>query len=223
MIVMRDGERLYPSSWVYNSSRILSRLAILIENAGGNVKPLHTAIISNRKNLDKIMDLQERIENWKQFTEKKPEYRETAQKAIKNAEKEITELQQAEQEPITVTHTTYLIATLDGKYIHVSFDDNPFFPFHLMKTPIRKNGTEYSKDAAMGEIKKDFLYDCFITGSAAEEDIKEAAALILNLIQAAPDSKIIRDGRRQRVRNVYNDGYHYETVYAPERIGKIDW
>ena len=222
MIVMKDGERLYPSSWVYNSSRILSRLAILIENAGGSVKPMKTAIISNRKNLDKIVDLKERIENWKMFVEKKPEYKETAEKAIVNAEKEIVELQQAEQGPITVTHTTYLIATLDGKYIHVSFDDNPFFPFHLMKTPITETG-KYSRDAAMEEIKKDFLCDCFITGSAAEDDIKEAAALILNMIQAAPDSKIIRDGHRQRVKNLYNSGYHYETIYAPERIGKIDW
>ena len=222
MIVMRDGERLYPASWEYNSCRILSRLAILIENAGGNVKPLKKAVVSNRSGLDKIYKLQESIENWKQFTEKKPEYKETAQKAIKNAEKEIEELQQAEQEPITVTHTSYLIATLDGKYIHISFDSNPFFEFYLMKTPIRENGS-YSRDAAMEEIKKDWLWDCFITGSAAEEDVKEAAAQILNIIQAAKDSPIIRDGRRQRVRNVYNDGYHYETVYAPERIGKIDW
>lgn len=30
-------------------------------------------------------------------------------------------------------------------------------------------------------------------------------------------------GGRQRVPNRYDGGYHYETIYAPERFGKIDF
>lgn len=48
MIVTQENQRLYLSTWDYNFSRILSKLAEIVENNGGRVKPLNHAIIQNR-------------------------------------------------------------------------------------------------------------------------------------------------------------------------------
>lgn len=44
MIVLKENERLYATSWQYNSARILTRLAQLITAQGGKVKSLYPAI-----------------------------------------------------------------------------------------------------------------------------------------------------------------------------------
>ncbi|MBQ1777384.1 MAG: hypothetical protein IIZ93_04420 [Acidaminococcaceae bacterium] len=49
------------------------------------------------------------------------------------------------------------------------------------------------------------------------------AARILEYLTGEKNSPIYRDGKKQRVPNVYNGGYHYETVYNPERIATIDF
>lgn len=41
MIVTKDNQRLYATSWQLNSARILTRLAQLVTAQGGKVKPLH--------------------------------------------------------------------------------------------------------------------------------------------------------------------------------------
>lgn len=48
MIVIKENERLYATSWQYNSARILTRLAQLITAQGGKVKPLYPAVISDQ-------------------------------------------------------------------------------------------------------------------------------------------------------------------------------
>jgi len=124
-------------------------------------------------------------------------------------------------EPITVTHTTYISFILDETYYYYQVDSNPFFEFYYSKTPI-KNGKR-SKDAGLEADKKEWLYDCFFESNCGQPDIVEAANLIFNMLCNAPMSKIIRDGRKQRVPNTYNNGYHMETVYKPERIEKVDF
>lgn len=126
-----------------------------------------------------------------------------------------------ENEPITVTHTTYISFVLDETYYYYQVDDNPFFEFYYNKTPI-KNGKR-SKDAGLEADKKEWLYDCFFKSNCGQPDIIEASNLIFNMLCNAPMSKIIRDGRKQRVPNTYNDGYHMETVYKPERMEKVDF
>lgn len=50
MIVNKENERLYPSAYEYGAALVLSRLAELVKESGGSVKPLHKAVISNRNN-----------------------------------------------------------------------------------------------------------------------------------------------------------------------------
>lgn len=126
-----------------------------------------------------------------------------------------------ESDPITVTHTSYISFILDETFYYYQVDDNPFFEFYYKKTQIR-NG-KYSRDAALEADKKEWLFDCFFGSNCAQGDIVEAANLIFNMLCNAPQAEIMRDCVRQRVPNTYNDGWHVEKVYAPERTEKIDF
>ena len=126
-----------------------------------------------------------------------------------------------EAEPIAVTHTSYISFVLDDTHYYYQVNDNPFFEFYWNKTPI-KNGMR-SRDAGLEGDKKEWLYDCFFGSKCGQPDIIEAANSIFNMLCNAPMSKSIRDRRKQRVPNTYNDGCHFETVYAPERLEKIDF
>lgn len=46
--ITKDGERLYLKTWEYNAARIMSALALIVENHGGRVKPTKIGIISDR-------------------------------------------------------------------------------------------------------------------------------------------------------------------------------
>lgn len=219
MIVIQENQRLYPATWEYNAARITTELARIVENHGGSVKYGRTAVISNRSINNAIYEKETRIKQLKLLnaeTEK-----ETITAAIKALEQEIEELKQIKNDPISVTHTGYITFILDDNYYYFQTDSNPCFPFYYTKTPI-KNG-KYSKDACGMEDKKEWLFDCFFSWECADADIKEAANLIFNMLCNAPFSQIMRDSRKTRVNNRYDGGYHYETIYAPERIVEIDF
>lgn len=63
MIVLKENERLYATSWQYNSARILTRLAQLITAQGGKVKPLYPAVISDRNLEEACTATQRRLES----------------------------------------------------------------------------------------------------------------------------------------------------------------
>ena len=126
-----------------------------------------------------------------------------------------------EVEPITVTHTSYISFVLDDTYYYYHVDNNPFFEFYYNKTPI-KNGKR-SRDAGLEADKKEWLFDCFFGSNCAQQDIIEAANLLFKMLCNAPMSNIIRERRKQKVANTYNDGWHFGTVYAPERLEKVDF
>ena len=221
MIVTQDNQRLYLTSWEYNACRIITALAAVVENNGGQVKPQrHTAIISNRTLSSAVRDLEEKLQKIQErqeenATEVRAEY-------IKNKSAELEEMKRTPNNPIVVTHTTYISFVFDGMYYFYSVDTKPFFPFHYIKTPI--NNGRRSQDAAAENDPKEWFYDCFFGFRVSDADVKEAANLIFNMLVAAKNSAIVRDGRRVRVPNTYNDGYHYEMKYTPERWEKLgEW
>lgn len=219
MIVTKENQRLYPATWEYNAARITTELAKIVENHGGRVKYGNAAIISNRSINNAIFEKENRIEKLKMINAENE--KETRTAAIKEFEKEIDELKQIKNDPIHVTHTGYITFILDDNYYYFQTDSNPFFDFYYIKTPIKNN--KYSKDACCMEDKKEWLFDCFFLWDCCNADIKEGANLIFNMLCNAPFSKIIRDSRKTRVNNLYDGGYHYETIYAPERIAEIDF
>lgn len=219
-IVLKDGERLYLTAWEYNAARIMTALARIVDNHGGRVKPTKTAIISNRAVTTAIKKIQADIERVNSAIARIGDNeRRTA--ALQQHLQQLEKFENINNDPITVTHTTYITFILDDVHYYYQVDDNPFFEFYYHKTPVI-NG-KYSRDAAIVEDKKEWLYDCFFGSKCSDAEIVEAANLIFNMLCNAANTPIMRDKHKQRVPNTYNGGYHMETVYAPERFEKIDF
>lgn len=219
MLVMKENERLYPATWEYNAACILTELAKIVINNGGKVKPLRTAIISNRSITAAKQEYTEKIER---FTElEKTSHNEKRAAAIKAYSEKLAELEKVDNSPVAITHTSYISFVYNDFYFYYQIDSNPFFEFFYTKTPV--NNGKYSQDACMEEDKKEWLFDCFFSATCSKSDIKEAANLIFNMLVNAKPSIIRRDCKKQRVSNSYDGGYHYETVYSPERFAKIDF
>lgn len=219
MLVLKDNERLYPDSWEYNGARIMSKLAELVVENGGRVAPCKKAVISNRT-LDNIKtECSLRLEKLKSLEEKK--HKDVLVAAIEKKEEDLKELEQIKNDPIVVTHTSYISFVLENTYYYFQLDDNPFFEFLLVKTPI-KNG-KYSRDAAAEETEKSWLDDCYLKIGCSENDINIAAKKIFNMLVSSKNSSIILDKKRVRVQNSYNNNYHYETIYEKERFTSVNF
>ena len=220
MIVTKENQRLYLKPWSYNAARIMSELAKIVENNGGRYKPTNAAIISDRSITDKLREYEDKLTQYKSIVAEGLGNEHTLD-AIDFMEKEIDRLKKVNTDPIRVTHTSYISFILDGLYYYYQVDDNPFFDFYYSKTPV-KNG-KHSRDAALETDKKDWLFDCFFGSGCSDADVREAANLIFNMLVSAKNSVIIRDSKKVRVGNTYNSGWHYETVYSPERFADIDF
>lgn len=221
MIVLKENERLYATSWQYNSARILTRLAQLINAQGGKVKPLYPAVISDRNLEEACTATQRRLESsYKAGLTSHPKERETQ---ISNLQKELARFQANPNAPTTVTHTSYIDFTMNGVYYSYSLDDNPFFPFHYLKTPIDPKSETYSGDACAEESSKSWFTDPLIGFGCPDSEIESAAGAILSLLLAAPLSTIRHDTKRTRVPNTYDSGYHFENIPVKERRLKIDF
>lgn len=224
-IVLKDGERLYLNSWEYNMARALSELAKMVQDRGGRCKPLHYALVTNRTNYNKAIELKSRIELFEQNINKYSNA-ELIEKLKTALEKTRAEYEQAKaaadnEKPVKVEYTSYIEFVLNDTRYYFEIDDNPFFPVHASKTPV-KNG-KYSLDAFLCEFEKDIAFDQMILSNASEQEIKEVARLILDTLVNSKNSPINRDGKKQRVPNFYDGGYHYETIYRPERFTTIDF
>lgn len=217
MIVLKENERHHATSWQYNSARILTRLAQLITAQGGKVKPLYPAVISDRNLEEACTATQRRIESSSTFH---PKVREPL---ISNLQKELALFQAIPNAPITVTHTSYINFAMNGVYYSYSLDNNPFFPFHYLKTPIDPKSETYSGDACVEESSKSWFTDPLIGFGCPDSEIESAAGAILSLLLAAPLSAIRHDTKRTRIPNAYDSGYHFETIPIKERRIKIDF
>lgn len=219
MYISKENERLYLATWEYNAARILTELARIVINHGGRVKPLKNAIISNRTADSARREYKEKIER---FTElEKTSHNESRVSAIKEYSKKLEALEKVNNDPVMVTHTDYINFVYDDFYYCYQVNDNPFFDFCYHKTPV-KNG-RYSRDTYSIEDKKEWLFDCFFRCDCSFVDVVKAANFIFDMLVQAKPSQIHIESKKQRVANLYDGGYHYETVRTPERFIKIDF
>ena len=219
MIVMKDNERHYATSWQLISARILTRLAQLVTAQGGKVKPLHPAVLSDRNLEDEILDIEARIRT---LTEQENESHSDAQTlALQTCLSRLDRLRAIPNTPITVTHTSYISFAMNGLYYSYQLDSNPFFPFYYLKTPI-ENGT-YSGDACVENASKSWAVNALLGFGCPQSEIETAAQAILALLLAAPLSTLRHDTQRTRIPNTYDSGYHFENVPVKERRLKIDF
>lgn len=224
-IVLKDGERLYLTNWEYNMARVISEMARLIQDRGGRCKPLPYAMVTNRTNYNKAIELKSRIERLEQNINKysNTELIEKLKTAIEKTRAEYEQAKMAadNEKPVKVEYTSYIDFVLNDTRYYFQIDNNPFFPVLASKTPV-KNG-KYSRDAVLGECNTEWAVDELILRSATDTTVKTTAARILEYLTGEKNSPIYRDGKKQRVPNVYNGGYHYETIYRPERVATIDF
>lgn len=219
MFTTREGERLYLSCWEYNMVIILDELRNIVENNGGNVKQQTKAIVTNRT-LDEVKnEAEKRLAQLETIEKEMPNNNEHRTQAIKDLREKVKKYSNVDNTPIEVTCASWITFALDGMYYSLSMDDNPFFDFYLIKTPI-VNG-KYSQDASAEVFTKEWLYDCFFRCDTSQADRKEAANMIFNACVNAKRSPIIRDKKRIRVPNKYDNNYHYETIYGKERIAEV--
>lgn len=214
-----EGKRLYLRAWEYNAARVLTELARIVKNNGGTVAPKTAALISNRNLEHAVNEYKERLQCL-QTLQVETGYNDTRAAAIVTYSEKLQELQKVDNTPIKTGYISSLSFVLDGNYYYYQIDDNPFFDFHYIKTPV-KSGRR-SCDAIIKNDKKEWVADCFFTNFCTNEEVKTAAGYIFDMLTSGPVSKIILDTKRQRVPNLYG-GYHYETVVAPERFAKIDF
>ena len=221
MYISKCGEKLYLKNWEYNSMRLLADLAVIVENNGGTVAPVDRyAVAVNSTLADAIRHYEKHI-NAMQDLELK-EHNVIRANAIKETQKKLTDLYKINNDPITVEYPGYITFKLDNMRYYFQIDSNPFFEHYFLKTEIRENNT-YSRDAALQEIPCTIAYDCMLSYHITAADIKEIAYQVFNALIGSNPSPIIRDHNRRRVPNTYDGGYHYETVYAPEHISKMDF
>ena len=216
MFAIKDGQRLYLTSWQYNCARVMTQLAKLVEAKGGKVKYDYTLLVSNRSINEKIREIESLIEGMRKVGEKL-----NKELDLSKIEAELAALKAIPNEPITVTQDLYIVFVLNDVYYYYEADDNPFFEFRYIKTPV-VNG-KYSSRACLDEMDKSWTRDEMFGLECPEEVVNSAAeALFDMLIKAEPSVKRLETTKR-RVPNMYNDGYHYETVYEKETFRDIDF
>lgn len=231
MIVYKENQRFYLTHWEYNACRIISALAEIVRGHGGNVKPTIPCEIVDRTKYNKHDEIEREIEH-REFDlsvrtfdddEKEEKYRKVISKRLESLKMELQKLEEEinYDKPIPVSHTTYITFELDGVYYYYQVDDNPFFEFHYVKTPITEMG--HSLDACMEEDEKEWLFDCYVLTECTSEEVIKAAQFLFDMLMNAKNSRIIRDCKKTRVSNTYDSGWHYENVYAKERFAQIDF
>lgn len=224
-IVLKDGERLYLTNWEYNIARVISELARLIQGRGGRCKRLPYAMVTNLNNYNKAIELKNNLELYERNVKlfKDPEKIEKLERAIEKTRREYEQAKSVadNEKPVKVEYTSYIDFVLNDTRYYFQVDNNPFFPVLASKTPV-KNG-KYSRDAVLGECNTSWAVDELILSTAGADTITATAEKILEYLTGEKNSPIYRDGKKQRVPNVYNGGYHYEMIYRPERIAILDY
>lgn len=183
--------RLYLDNWNYNAAIILQELEAIVLNNGGAIVSTwktgerDTVTITNRT-LDKTIrekkELMERLEAHNRPTD--------------TVRQELEQLEAIKNDPITLYYGDwhYICFTIGNDYYHYSMDRNPFFDFHYGKRPIVAGAV--SPDYYMDNDSKKWLYDCFFTFRCSQDDRREAANLIYNMLLKAPYSSKYRGNRK---------------------------
>lgn len=151
MIVTKDNERLYLTSWSYNAARIVSRLSELVIEQGGRVKPTHSALITNRTLSGNVVERETHLQ--KCVDAQTRNYTELREKHITEIKAELDGLRAIKNDPIRVTHTTYISFVLNDMFYYYQLDENPFFNFFGSKSPVM-NGMNNPHAACRTDRKK---------------------------------------------------------------------
>lgn len=208
--------RLYLNSWEYNAYRIMTALAIVVKNNGGEL--LHTYggdyDITNRSVTEAIA---KKIDLYHRAVNAGKKWRGTPAAELGAEVNRYTEEHIAEaNNPIHCTHSTYIRFVYNGVYYGYSMDTNPFFDFNISKYPV-VNG-EYDANRYSTIDSKSWYDDRYLYAGVTDTEITAAAEKIFAAVIAAPMGTLITEKRR--VNNTYDHRYHYEHIHT-KRMTKI--
>ena len=230
-----QNQTLYPGFYDYSYNLILNKLADLITAEGGRVQPhkFNTGFIKNRSHIEKISEKKQDLESFLRFNKTlfdagkftAEEYERRTNNLKENYKKEIEELEKVPNEPQKVNYPDYITFILDGFYYNISYSDAQY-SYVVNKQPVKSGGI-VSKDIYSEKISSYFLSfvsgEMFSNPTEYAKGIEEGARHLLETVKRAKPGKQYREGYKRRVNNTYNTGYHYETIYKPERTEKIDF
>lgn len=172
-------KKLYLRNWEYNAAHILQELESIVKNNGGelvstwkNRKP-EAVEITNRALSSAVREQRERVKRLE----------ERQRSGAIAARQELERLEAIPNEPFITNYGEwrYICFALDGFYYHFSMNDNPFFDFHYGKTIIDENGM-IDRNYYMNADEKEWLYDCFFKFDCSNDDRREAANMIFNML-----------------------------------------
>lgn len=184
-------EKRYLNNWNYNGALILEELEkIVLENGGilistWNHGPRKQYEIVNRSIMNAIREETERAERLERITGKTAE----------RARARIAELEAIDNAPRLTAHGDYhyIGFTLNGFYYYYQLDSNPFFDFYYSKSAIENGKT--NRNGYLSGDPKNWLFDCFFTWSATDEQRKTAAATIFDMLLQAQPTRRHKNGR----------------------------
>lgn len=222
MYVSKENERLYLSSWGYNAARVLSRVEKLVQDNGGAVivrEYNRTALVSDR-NLSAIIGKEKDMcDSLRAALDAGyNDGRDNGRRAsLANYSANLEKHLSIDNSPIPCRWFTYISFILDGVYYAINLDDNFLFPFTYQKIHLDSDNS-YTGDYYAEQLTKEWQFDSLIRCGCSQDDINEAAAMLFNsLINGKFSGKHVEKERR-RVANVYDGGYHYETIIKPGRV-----
>jgi len=222
MFFSKEGQTLYLDSWNYNGVRVINALAGIITEHGGHVKPNTAGYIENRSISEKARELENRIERCHASIMDGTGREDLILKVIDSDTAEVSVLhKKADASRVAVDHPSYIQFILNGFYYSFSIDSNPFFDHHYIKTPLK--GDKVSRDACMEDLPRLWIMNELFSMDCTQDDIQKTAEAVFELLTTANNSFIRRDSYRRRVANTYNNKYHYEIVYAPERFEVVNF
>ena len=222
MFVTSSGQRLYLTTWCFNAVRVMGELASIVTEAGGRVKPVKAAIVSDRSLSSELHKCRERLEKLREVerTSKRPNPARTS--AILNLKSRVEYLESLDNSPIEVYGQSWINFVLDNKKYYFSIDDNMFMDLTYSKIPLNPDGT-YNGDYCIDAFRRDWMGDFMFSYCCPKETVRTAAQRVFDALLAASDSRVRVETHRVRVPNRYNSGFHYEMVPDKPRISRIDF
>ncbi len=201
-----EHKELWLNAVPYNMTRVLNRLADMVEQRGGTVnrngleKLIHTRGYSTR-----IQKCQNLIEAGR-FALKTSQTldRDKTEKRIAELEKEKSELMQAEQDaPVVKTNFVgfsfgmAIHFELDGYRYSFYCDSNPYLDDSYSKIPIAKDLEQQYCSDAVEAFAKCWMLDELFRPVAEDDTIEKSAAILLDYLVGRPESKRYEKERKR--------------------------
>ena len=140
-----------------------------------------------------------------------------------NKETVISNRNVASDKTVKVTQEGSIEFEYNGVVYTYVTDDNPFFEknAYYMKRPLL--GDKYTEDVYHESDTTRVYADSLFRKDLSDREIAEKAKLLLEFLVAAPMSRHYYTTHKVRVANLYDGGFHYESVRDKERYKEIWW